>query len=138
MLVLATVAGSARAQLLTVSGNPGSLNIVAASPGTQPNSVADASTSYTVTTVLRSKIAVAIDAAMPSGLTLIVTLAAPAGATSSGPITLSTAAQDAVRGIPLGTVLSTHSITYDFTATVSAGIVPATTRTVTLTILPDP
>jgi hypothetical protein len=128
----------ADAQLLLVSGNPGALSIVSAVPGSAPTPVSDAGTTYTVTTVQRSKIVVSINSAMPAGLTLTVTLAAPAGATSVGPVVLSTTPLDAVTGIPLLTLLATHSVTYTFSATVAAGPVASSTRTVTLTLLADP
>jgi len=138
LLLTALHSTATHAQLLSVSGNPGALDVVGATPGSNPNSVSNASTTYTVTVVFRAKIAVSINSAMPSGLTLRVTLAAPSGAVSNGPITLSTTAQDAVNGIPLGTVLSTRGVTYSFSATAAAGVVASTTRTVTLTLLPDP
>jgi len=138
LLLSALHATHAHAQLLSVSGNPGALNVVGATPGSNPNSVSDASTTYTVTVIFRAKIAVSINSAMPSGVTLSVTLAAPPGAVSQGAIALSTTAQDAVKAIPLGTVLSTRGVTYVLSATAAAGVVASTTRTVTLTLLPDP
>jgi predicted MFS family arabinose efflux permease len=138
LVLLTALSTRASAQLLSVSGNPGALNVVGATPGSNPNSVSNASTTYTVTVIFRAKIAVSINSAMPSGLTLSVTLAAPPSAVSQGAIALSTTAQDAVNGIPLGTVLSTRGVTYALSATAAAGVVASTTRTVTLTLLPDP
>jgi len=125
------------AQTLAVSGNPSALKITAAVAGSQPTSVSNSSTTYTITTPNPNrtyKMTAQLDAAMPTGVTLTGTFAAPPGATSVGAVSLDVTARDVVTGIPRGTN-STPGITYQLSATVNAGVVTSTSRTVTLTIV---
>jgi hypothetical protein len=119
---------------IAVSGDPAPLVITAATAGQQPASVSDNSTTYSITTNESGKsIQAALDAAMPPGLTLTIQLAAPTGASSVGPVDLTTTAQNLVTGV--STVAESGlGITYTLSATLSAGAVPQQTRTVTLTI----
>jgi hypothetical protein len=78
-----------------------------------------------------------LDAPMPSNTALRITLAAPGGATSVGPVDLAMTPQTLVRALPLGT-FSGLSITYEFRAVVEAGVVPTTSRTVTFTVTAVP
>jgi hypothetical protein len=71
---------------------------------------------------------------MPAGTTMSITLAAPPGATSLGPIALSTVATDVVLDILEGTDQGGLAITYTFAATAAAGVVPPQTRTITFEI----
>ncbi len=119
---------------LSVSGNPGALTVATATAGDAPNAVTDGSTSYAITTnETGRKITGAINSAMPDGLTLSVTLAAPTGATSSKQA-LSTSAVDLVTGISTLNE-SGKTITYELQATSAAGVVSSATKTVTFTIL---
>jgi hypothetical protein len=116
---------------ISVAGTP-SLIVNAGTAGSQPGS-ASASGTYSVTTNgTGMKITAEIDAAMPAGVTLTASLAAPAGATSAGVVTLSPTPQDAVSGIT-EVAESGLGITYGLEATVSAGVVSGN-RTVTYTI----
>jgi hypothetical protein len=119
---------------LSISGNPAPLTVSTATAGGAPNSVSDSTTSYSITTnETNRKITGALNTDMPSGVTLSVSLAAPAGATSAGPQALSTTAADLVTGI--STLNETaKTITYQLSAASAAGVVPSGTRTVTLTI----
>jgi len=137
-------AGSSATQTITfsvdaineidVSGNPGALTVSTASPGAGPDTVTDSSTTYDITTNQSGqKITAAIDSPMPSGVTLKVQLAAPAGATSAGLVTLTPSAADVVTGISTLNQ-SALGITYTLSATAAAGSMVSDTRTVTLTI----
>lgn len=129
-----------RAQTVTVSGNPGLLGISAAVAGSQPTAVTNGSTTYTVTTPAPNrtyKVTAQLNAAMPNGVTLTASFAAPPGATSLGPVALGLTALDVVTGIPRNTN-STRSITYQLSATAAAGVIPLSSRTVTLTIVRFP
>jgi hypothetical protein len=118
---------------LSFSGSP-SLVISAATAGSAPTS-ASASASYAVTTnESNRKITAQIDADMPTGVALLVTLGAPTGGTSAGEVSLSTAAVDVVTGISALNA-SGLSVNYSLTASSAAGVVPADTRTVTYTII---
>jgi hypothetical protein len=139
-LLLAFSGGGVAAQTITVSGNPGALVVSSAIAGSEPVSVANSTTTYTVVTPnpnRRYAITARLNAAMPFGTVLTATLAAPPQATSVGPVPLDMTARNVVTGIPRR-VTATLNITYQFTATVAAGVIPPTTRTVTLTIVQFP
>jgi hypothetical protein len=117
---------------ISVAGSP-SLVINDATAGSGLTS-ATASGTYAITTnEANRKVTAQIDGNMPSGVTLSVTLAAPAGGTSTGAVALSTTAQDVVTGVS-NVNQSGLSIGYTLSATVAAGVVPAGNRTVTYTI----
>lgn len=119
---------------ISVSGNPSALIVNTAVPGSQPTAATDASTSYSITTNNSSrKITSAINSAMPANTSLKVTLTAPTGGSSAGQVTLSTTAQDLVTAIST-LAESGLSISYEFSATLAAGIISSSQRTVTLTI----
>jgi hypothetical protein len=146
-LALTAAAGEASAQQQTVtfsidpinqmsvSGNPGALTINAATAGSAPTSVSDASTTWAITTnQTGTKVTAAIDQAMPANVTLRVSLAAPTNATSAGSVALGTSGADLVTGI---TKLSESGkvITYTLSATAAADVVANASRTVTYTVV---
>jgi hypothetical protein len=119
---------------LAVSGNPAPLVVSAAVAGVAPTSETASTTTYAISTnELNQKIVASLDQALPSGVGLDVTLAAPAGASSRGAVPLATAGADVVTGIS-STAASALPITYRLNATASASVVSAT-RTVTYTIV---
>jgi len=118
---------------ISVTGNP-SLTINTATPGSEPTAATDNSATYAITTNGKGKtITAAINTAMPTGLTLKVSLAAPTGGTSAGDVILSTTAADVVTGV-VPVAESDLTITYTLEATIKAGVVNSTTRDVTFTI----
>ena len=120
---------------ISVSGDPGPLVINGAIAGSEPTSVTDATTTYSVqTTPNNQRITGELNSAMPANTTLRIELQPPTGATGMGEVSLSTTAQNLVTSIPHHTDEGGLSITYKFCATVSAGIVSPTSRTVTLTV----
>ncbi|MCK4235586.1 MAG: hypothetical protein KAX38_00610 [Candidatus Krumholzibacteria bacterium] len=120
---------------ISVSGPPGALAVSSATAGYDPDAVTDATSTYSYTSDgAGRKIQGHIDTVMPANTALNVTLAAPTGASSQGKVTLGTGDQDLVTGIGLGST-SGLTITYELSATTSAGVVGATSRTVTLTIV---
>lgn len=123
---------------ISVSGDPGALTVNAATAGSAPNSVSDATTTYAITTnETGKKITGAINTDMPAGVTLTVNLAAPTGGTSSGATSLTSAAADLVTGIDTLNE-SGKTITYSLSATSAAGVVGSATKTVTLTVVDGP
>jgi hypothetical protein len=109
-------------------------------PGVDPATVTDASTTYFIRVKVPSgtgTITAQINSAMPLGTTLSLTMTASTGATSLGPVNLNTTAQSVVTGIQKenGTTLG---MTYVFSATAAAGVVPSQSRTVTLTLITVP
>jgi len=131
--------GFAHAQTLLVSGNPGTMTVTGAVAGSQPLTVTDNFTTYTVSAlaIQPKKITAQINTNMPGGVTLTILLVAPSGATSSGRIALDNTARDVVSNIT-NTIPQARTIEYQLTATVSAGVVPISTRTVTLTLVNYP
>jgi hypothetical protein len=133
-------ARDASAQLVVVSGNPGLLRVSAAIAGSEPIAVSNSSTTYTVITPNANRtysITGRLNAAMPVGLALSASLVAPPGGTSLGPVDLDTTDRDLVTGIARR-LTSTQGITYQLRATAAAGVVPNSSRTVTLTIVQAP
>lgn len=130
----------AAAQTLNVSGSPGLLRVSTAIAGSEPIAVTNASTTYTVATGTPNrsyKVTARLSAPMPLGVTLTASFAAPPGATSLGPVVLDATARDVVIDIPRR-LTTTQSITYTLSATVAAGVIPSSTRTVTLTLVQQP
>jgi hypothetical protein len=128
------------AQTVATSGNPGLLRVSTAIAGSEPIAVSNSTTTYTVTTPnpnRRHKVVAQLNATMPVGVTLTGEFAPPPGATSLGPIALDLTGRDVVTAIPRNTN-ATQTITYTLTASVLAGVVPSTTRIVTLTIVRAP
>lgn len=121
------------------------LTVNAATPGSQPTQANGVgATTYAVTTNagtgsgVSQDITAEIDANMPSGVTLGATLAAPgASGTSAGAIVLSTTPVTAVSGLSK-VAASGLAIAYTLDATVAAGVISSSTRTVTLTIVTTP
>lgn len=119
-------------QEMALSGNPAALLIDNATK--LKNGVTDATTTWDATSNMTgTKVSAAINTAMPTGLTLTVNLAAPAGATSAGAVSLGTVAADLVTGITK-VQASGLTATYGLTATASAGVVASATKTLTYTI----
>lgn len=118
---------------LSLSGSPAALTVSAAAPGAEPTAATDATTTWSITTnETNRKVTAAIDP-LPEGVTLVVDMAAPPGATSAGSVRLGSTAVDLVTGI--STVQASGlPITYMLTAATSAGVVAPTTTVVTFTI----
>lgn len=119
---------------LAVSGDPPPLFVGTAIAGDQPLPAVDGSTVYSITAASGEKITAYIDQAMPPGVTIEITLAAPPGAVSAGPVVLTTVPQDLVRSLPAGT-FSGLSISYTLRATVAAGVVSPRWRTVSFAVV---
>ena len=118
---------------IAVTGAP-TLIITTAVAGSPPTSATSAGNTWAVTTnQTGAKITASIPVAMPAGLTLRATLAAPAGATSAGIVTIGTVAADMVTGITK-VFAAGLGLTYQLDATAAAGVVPSSTRVVTYTI----
>ncbi|HEY8174163.1 MAG TPA: hypothetical protein VIF32_00595 [Gemmatimonadaceae bacterium] len=120
---------------VAVSGNPAPLVINSATAGNAPAPVTGVGTTYAVTTnESNQKITASIDHALPSGVTLEVTLSAPTGASSVGAVQLTTAGADVVTGISSANA-SLLPITYRLSATAAAQMSAPEARTVTFTIV---
>ena len=120
---------------ISVSGNPGALIVSAATAGSQPTAVTDATTTYAITTNGSAKrITGVLNTVMPAtGLSLKATVTAPSTGTSAGQVTLTASAQSLVTAIS-AVAESGIAISYEFSATAAAGVVSSATKTVTLTV----
>lgn len=120
---------------ITLSGSPGALTVNAAVAGSQPTSVTNATTTYSIltTSTLRT-ITGKVNTAMPTGVTLQVRLTAPSGAVSAGFVSMTTTNKNLVRQITALVLVSGLSVTYQLSATVAAAQVAGATRTLTLTV----
>ena len=137
-ILLAGCAEAARAQftILTVSGSPAPFTVASAVAGSQPAALSDNITTYFVKAKKPAgaqRIAAQLNAPMPPGTTITLQMAPSFGASSLGPVALDMTARDIVVNIDKDNG-STLGITYVFTATVAAGVVPSQSRTVTLTM----
>ena len=118
---------------ISVSGNPAALLVSVATAGSEPDVDTDASTSYAITTNQSSKkITGVLNSAMPDNTLLKVTLTAPTGGSASQ-VTLTATAQDLVTGIST-LAESGLTISYELSATASAGVVASASKIVTLTV----
>ena len=124
------------ADSISVSGDPGTLVINMAAAGSEPTAVTDATTTYTVETIpaLR-RITGELSSAMPANTELKITLQPPTGATGWGTVSLNSSARVLVSNIPHHTTQGGLGITYEFSATVDAGVISSMSRTVTLTLI---
>lgn len=121
---------------ISVSGNPGPLNINSAVAGSGPSTASDSSTTYAVTTNNSArKVTGSLATAMPTGVILSVNLEAPKGATSAGTVNLTTTSSNLVTGIA-NLAQGSMAITYNLSATLAAAQVSGATNTVTYTIGP--
>ncbi|MGH7617016.1 MAG: hypothetical protein ACREPM_07310 [Gemmatimonadaceae bacterium] len=128
---------SAQADALSLTA-PGPLVISTATAGGQPVAQTDQTARYSVTAGSgRLKITGYVDSPLPSGVTLTITLAAPTGAASAGPVVLTTTAKDLVRYIEVGQYNSL-TVTLTLSANVTAGVVPYAPKGVVLTLATDP
>ena len=131
--------GFARAQTLSVTGTPASMTISGAIAGSQPATLTNNSTTYTVSAlpILPKKITAQINTNMPAGVTLTVLLVPPSGATNAGRVALDNIARDVVSNVT-NLLPQTKIIEYQLSATVSAGVISTSTRTVTFTLVNYP
>lgn len=131
---------AAAAQSFTVSlANLGTMNVIAAVAGSDPTSITQSSTTYTLVTKKNkgiTRVSANLDAALPAGVTLTVSLPSPGGGiVSAGAITLTTAQQDVLTSLPnANTTFLPQTITYGLSATAAAGVVALTTYHVTFTL----
>lgn len=139
MLALLVGAREAPAQdSLRISSSSAFLTVQTVLAGNEPAPIVDSASTYSVTSSTSSqKITASLDGALPPGVSLAVKLEAPSGATSFGMVTMTTQQQDVVANLPVGSS-SNLRITYRFTGTLAAGVVPTGSRSVTFTLKPGP
>ena len=141
LLLLATGRVGAAQSLTVTPANAGSLTVTTAVAGQEPNGVALAGATYTVG-VKKNKgigsITARLLAPLPAGTTLTINLTSPGGGASSvGPVALTTSAQPVITNLPnQSTTYFNNPITYSFTATSAAGVLALQTVTVILELAP--
>jgi hypothetical protein len=131
--------GFADAQTLSVTGTPATMTISGAIAGSQPLTLTNNATTYTVSALPTApkKITAQINTSMPAGVILTVLLVPPSGATNAGRVALDNIARDVVSNIT-NALPQARIIEYQLSATVSAGVIPSSTRTVTFTLVNYP
>ncbi len=121
---------------ISISGDPATLSVGAATPGQPPTMCLDSSTSYAITTNNTGRnIYASLDSTLPTGVTLGASLVAPSGGTSASEVILTTTPQSLVSGVT-NVAESGLTITYCLCATVEAMAVTNATNTVTYTVGP--
>lgn len=135
---LALAPAALGAQTMTLSGDPATLVVRSAVAGGRPDPVSDGGTTYSLEGIAGGamRITARLDAPLPPGVSLRVTLAPPPGAAGAGPVTLSAAEQDVVRRIPPGSWAGL-AIRYELAAGVEAGTLALSAPLVTFTLRPD-
>lgn len=121
---------------ISVSGNPPPFVISNGTPGSDAlSSVSDGSTTYSIVhnSAANLRITAVLDVALPAGFVLQAALASSKGTSSSAVTIPAGTAVDVVTGIARGADAN-RTITYTFSADASAGELPTTSRTVTLTL----
>jgi hypothetical protein len=120
---------------LNIDGASVTLTVNTATAGAQPNQVTTSST-YDITTNCAAdakKLTAAINADMPSGVTLTLNLTAPTNGTSAGDVTISSTPADVVTAID-AVAEANINMTFKLDATVDAGVLAPNNRTLTLTL----
>ncbi len=119
---------------VTLGSGTVTLQVHAATAGQDPDEVSDSSKTYAITTNGASKkITGALDSAMPTDTTLKINVAAPSVGMSLGDVALTASAQNLVTGLSK-VKGSSLGITFKLSALVTAGVVSAVDKTVTLTV----
>jgi hypothetical protein len=117
----------------------GPIVVASAVAGAQPTSVVYAAPGYSgvVPFVGQMKIVAQLNANTPTGVTLAVRITGGSSGTSLGYVALDISPRDIVLATTPG-FYSTVNISYSLSATVAAGVVAATSRTVTYTLVTYP
>lgn len=132
-LVAGPATAAAQSNFLSLGSAPALLWVSNATAGQPPTSVT-ATSSYTFSTAAsRARLRASLSSAPAAGVTIEVSAAVPATATSNGYVALSTAAQN-IATIPVS-LSGTYTLTYRVTATSAAGVLAAAARTVTVSLV---
>ena len=131
----AVVGLSAQEPQLNVSGNPQALTVHTAIAGLAPSPATDMGTSYSLTLSQSSSVVAQLDGPLPAGVTLRIRLVAPPGGTSAGWVNLSTGSTTLVISVPPGTYAGL-AIAYELSATLTAGVIPLSSRQISFTVVP--
>lgn len=130
------VVGVGEIYILGISSAAVNLTLLSPTAGNDFSPATDSSSSYSVTvnSSQTRKIAASISSVLPSGMNLSMTLQAPTGGTSQGPVLLTAAAKDAVLGVT-DVAQSNLNITYSLTCAIGQSTVGSGSRVVTLTLV---
>lgn len=120
---------------IALSGDPATLVVHQAVAGEPPTAAIDESTTWTFTTNGSDRSVTAhLDSAMPDGLTLDLSLTAPPGATSAGPVALSPTPRTLVDQLA-DVDADQLPVTYTLSASSKAAVTGPDQRTITFTIV---
>ena len=131
--------GSRTAAAQQVLAPAGPIVVASAVAGAQPTAVVYAAPGYSgvVPFLGQKKIVAQLSSNTPAGVTLAVQITGGSSGTSLGYVNLDIATRDIVIATTPG-FYSSVNISYRLSATVTAGVVAATSRTVTFTLLDYP
>ncbi len=125
---------SAGTNQISVSGSPGTMTITTAVPGSQPTSVTNTATTWSVqTNAATHTVTAVLSSALATGITLSLNMSPPPGGVSQGTIALSTTSQTMVTNVQANST-QTQGLTYTLAANVSAGVITLASTVVTLTL----
>jgi hypothetical protein len=116
----------------------GTMKITTAVAGSNPTSVTQAATKYTLATKKnagQTHVTAQLSSPLPAGVTLTVTLPSPGGAIVGNTVSLTTAPQNVLTNLPnTTTTFAATTITYVLSATPAAGVVTLNNLIVTFTL----
>jgi hypothetical protein len=138
-IVALLASGTARAQdQVQFTAASGSLVVNAAVAGSGPTTVSKSNARYRVKVAsgTTKQLKASLSSAMPAGVIMTISLAAPSGAVSAGTVTLTTTPQTVVTNITNTSFSSNLAITYTLSATTAAGVVASSNATVTFAVTP--
>lgn len=137
-LMLATSRAAAAQSFTPAATTLGTMKIITAVAGSNPTSVTQSSTKYTLVTKKNSgftRVTAQLSAALPAGVTLDVTLPSPGGTIVGNTVSLSTAPQNVLTNLPnTTTTFPATTITYLLTATAAAAPFTRNNLIVTFTL----
>jgi hypothetical protein len=134
LIVAMLLVGGGRRVAAQVLPPVGPLTVSTATAGSEPNA-ATGSVTYSsgLLFVGQRKLQANLNANMPANTTLAVRVTGGVGGTSLGYINLDTTPRDVVVAASQ-TFFVSNTVAYIFTALVTAGVIPVSSRTVTFTI----
>lgn len=136
LFILLAIPLTGRASSLTLSGNPSPFIISKATAGKEPDPISDVSTTYSIQVRPFHTVAIlaALDSPMPTYTSLKISLQAPSKAQSFPSTSLDTNAKPLVINISEG-IYNNLQISYEYTTTVKAGVLPLSAKTILFTVL---
>lgn len=137
-LILLTVRVAAAQSTITVTPSAGPVTVSTAVAGQQPAPVVAGGGTYTLRNKANagSRITARLQAPLPSGTQLWITLGSAGGVVSTGAVLLTVVPQDVLTNVPSSGKRVSGTISYSFNATTAAGVVALRSAVVMLSYAP--